>query len=87
MTARAAAKSAGCPQSTLSGWIHGATPTNFHHAKRLAEVLGVSFSYLMTGEADAPLDPREVMVGGETVIDGIMEVKVRRVKVKRKDPG
>lgn len=84
ITARGAAKESGCPQSTLSGWLHGANPTNFHHVKRLAELLGVSLGYLLTGEVDQPLATAEVFEDGDTVLDGIVDVKIKKLVPRSK---
>lgn len=79
LTARSAARAIDCPQSTLAGWLHGATPTNFKGLKRLAEHLGVSFTYLLTGELDEPVSPVELLEPDGPPLEGLFDVKLRKV--------
>lgn len=49
---REAARIADVGASTISSWRAGAHPMNLLGVRRLAEALGVSFSFLLTGEPD-----------------------------------
>jgi transcriptional regulator with XRE-family HTH domain len=52
MKIREAARIAGVSPSTISAWCSGASPESFVGAKALAKALGVSLSFLLTGEED-----------------------------------
>lgn len=55
LSVRQAAKIAGVPASTLSNWRTGATPEDYLALRRLADHLGVTLGYLLTGQPDLPL--------------------------------
>lgn len=88
-TSRALSRATDCPQSTLSGWLRGSTPSDFHAVKRIAETLGVSLSYLLTGEVDSPPDASELFQDGDTILDGVVDVRIRKLvpREKGKAPG
>ena len=52
MKIREAARIAGVSPSTISAWCSGASPESFVGVKALAKALGVSLSFLLTGEED-----------------------------------
>ena len=52
MKIREAARIAGVAPSTISAWCADGRPENFTAVKKLAKALGVSFTYLLTGEED-----------------------------------
>jgi transcriptional regulator with XRE-family HTH domain len=53
MTVAAAAGIAGVATSTLQRWREGSPPTNFEAVMKLAQALGVSFTWLLTGRQDS----------------------------------
>jgi transcriptional regulator with XRE-family HTH domain len=72
MKVREAARIARVGSSTITSWRAGAHPMDLLAVRRLAEALGVSFSFLLTGEADrrepstsvaALFEEREVFAG------------------------
>lgn len=73
------------PKSTLHDWTIATVPTDFLAAKRLARELGVSFSYLMTGESDfVGENICELYERDQVLIDGIAEIKIIRLIAKTK---
>lgn len=54
LSVRRAAQIAGVAPSTVSNWRAGAAPEDYLALRRLADYLGVTLGYLLTGQADAP---------------------------------
>ena len=50
---RETAKIVNISPSTLNSWRSGSPPTNFKAVQKLAEILGTSFSFLLTGKSDS----------------------------------
>lgn len=70
----------GVSASTLKGWtLPKANPRNMDQVRRVAQVLGVSFEYLIFGEdsEDLPRSLEEVLT--EPVYDGWLKVKIERM--------
>ena len=79
LTVRAAATAAGVSQSTLQNWRSGHLPTDFPAVRRLAEALGTTLAFMLTGEADGAPAIGDVLLDGGEVFDGFLEVKIRRL--------
>jgi transcriptional regulator with XRE-family HTH domain len=84
MTIRRAAEIAKVSPSTVMSWRSGAAPLNYRAVKRLAEGLGSSLSYLLTGECDAhpecgahPL--RQAFEGQEVLFKGFARITIHRL--------
>lgn len=86
LTAKHLAEQVGISPSVLSGWLQGQSPRDFEKAARLAEVLGVSLSYLLTGKPERTLSSSqtlaELVEGRETVLEGFLEVSIKRIILK-----
>lgn len=78
--------------STLNSWRSGSPPTNFKAVQRLAEVLGTTFSFLLTGESDswnnkqAP-SASEVFDSEGVWFDGYARIRIERLIPKKKITG
>jgi len=88
---REAGKIAGVGASTIMSWKSGATPENYLAVKRLAEGLGTTLSFLLTGEDDsrANLTPSitEVFEDGGPLFDGYAKIQIQRLIPKKKIKG
>lgn len=88
ITIREAAEAAGVGLSTITSWRSGALPEDFRAVRSLAKRLGVSFSYLLTGEDDTRPDGaptiNEVFIDGGTIYDGYAKILIQRL-IPRKD--
>lgn len=86
MSVRKAARVAGVSPSVLDSWTSGATPKDLMAVKRLADDLGVSFSWLVIGEREdirAPLSVSELFE--ETpYFDGYARIRIDRLIPKGK---
>ncbi len=68
------------PKSTLQDWTTNTVPTDFKAAARLAKALGVSLSFLLTGEDEhAPEDLTNLYERDTVLIDGLAEIRIVRV--------
>ena len=88
MTLREAAKKANVPVSTLDDWRAGAVPEDYLAVKRLGQALGVSFSFLLTGEDDSRQDGlapsiTETFDDGGALFDGYARIVIQRLIPKR----
>jgi transcriptional regulator with XRE-family HTH domain len=84
---REAARIAGVPQSTVMSWKSGAHPHDFVAVKRLAEKLGTTLSFLLTGEDDSRPKGEtptitEVFADGGMIFDGFAKITVQRLLPK-----
>lgn len=88
MTVRQAAEIADTGASTIVSWRSGALPEDYRAVRRLASALGVSFSYLLTGEDDTRPDGApsidEVFKDGGKIFDGYAHINIVRL-IPRKD--
>jgi transcriptional regulator with XRE-family HTH domain len=80
MSVRQAAQAAQVSPSTLQAWRAGAHPTDFAAVRRLARALGVSMTYLLTGEEENTKDHDTVIVVDDGLLyDGIVHLTVRKL--------
>ncbi len=86
MTVREAAKIAGVGHATVVNWRGGALPEDFRAVRLLAKALGVSFSFLLTGEddtrPDGPASMNEVFQDGGALFDGYAKITIQRLVPK-----
>lgn len=88
MTVREAAEFAGVPSSTIQGWREGSAPTDFGAVRKLARRLGVTLSFLLTGQEDASNSAatvEQVFQDGGSLFDGYLEVKIKRLIPRQKE--
>jgi transcriptional regulator with XRE-family HTH domain len=84
---RQAARLAHVNTSTLQSWRSGAIPEDYLAVKRLAEAMGTTLSYLLTGENEAmPKNPpvTEVFNMGDVLFDGYARIQIQRLIPKGK---
>ena len=84
MTVREAARTANVSPSTITAWRSGGRPEDFLAVKKLAKALGVSMSFLLTGEEDrGPSFAGEPVSAafekGPVIFDGYAEVTIRKL--------
>jgi transcriptional regulator with XRE-family HTH domain len=89
MTVRQAADLAGVGSSTIDDWRGGALPEDYSAVKRLASGLGVSFTFLLTGEEDRrehAILPSvtEVFEDGGALFDGFAKITIQRLIPRKK---
>lgn len=86
---REAAQIAGVAPSTIVSWRGGAYPEDFMAVKRIARALGVSLSFLLTGEDDTRPDGvpavAEVFADGGTLFDGYAKITIQRLVPKKSE--
>jgi transcriptional regulator with XRE-family HTH domain len=80
---REASRIAGVSPSTITDWRSGALPDDFSAARRLATSLGVTLSFLLTGEDDARPEGNpsvsEVFEDGGAIFDGYAKITIQRL--------
>ena len=84
LTIRKVAAMAGVSSSTVDDWRSGAMPQDFSAVKKLSKELGVSFSLLLTGEADERDSNQlpsitEVFSDGGALFDGYAKITIQRL--------
>lgn len=83
ITVRKAAEMAGVGASTINSWRSGALPENYKAVKRLANALGVSLSFLLTGEDETRSDQHasvsEVFSEDEVLFNGYAKISIQRL--------
>jgi transcriptional regulator with XRE-family HTH domain len=77
LTMKEAARLAKIPRSSLQGWCHGTSPSNFQEVKRLADVLGCSLQFLLLGHNDT--DPRIEERQRELVFEGLCVLRLEKI--------
>ncbi len=87
---REAARIAGVPQSTVMSWKAGAMPRDYSAVKKLAERLGTTLSFILTGEEDSRARGSiptitEVFSDGGALFEGFAEIRIRRLIPKTKE--
>ena len=92
MTIRQAGEIAGVAPSTVDDWRAGALPADYAAVKRLARGLGVTLSFILTGEDDArvashPLNITEVFDDGGPLFDGYAKITIQRLIPRKKHEG
>ncbi len=89
VTVKKAADWAQVPPATIQNWRSGHLPTDFASVRRLAEGLGTTLAFLLTGEHDQRLEGlvptvTELFKDGGEVFDGYLEVKIRKMIPREK---
>lgn len=91
MTVKEAAHISGASASTIVDWRAGGAATDYVAVKRLAHALGVTLSFLLTGEddtrpADAAPTVTEVFEDGGALFDGYAKITIQRLIPKIHKP-
>lgn len=76
------------PASTISAWRNGAIGSDYHALKTISRCLGISLSYLLTGEEEIKTGDQsvdELFEEGEVVYSGFAKVSVLSL-IPRKKP-
>ncbi len=78
---RASAKLAGVSASVLDSWVKGASPGDLAAVMKLAEALGVSFSWLLVGtyEKSAKRPALAELFREEKYFDGVARIRIDRL--------
>lgn len=89
VTVREAGKIAGVSHSVIDDWRAGALPEDYLAVKRLGKGLGVSMSFLLTGEDDSrptgsTLALSEVFEDGGELFDGYAKITIQRLVPRRR---
>ncbi len=87
MTIAQAAKAAGVSASTIADWREGGQPIRYLAVQKLAEHLGVSLSFILTGkEEKAQVTPTIAQVFDESdyLFDGYAKITIQRMIPKNK---
>jgi len=88
MSIRKAAEISGVGTSTINSWRSGSSPDDYLAVQKLAKALGVSFSFLLTGEDDTrpegDINISEVLEDGGLLFDGFAKITVQRLIPKTK---
>ncbi len=88
LTLRDAAKISGVSLSTVQSWRSGSIPHDWMAVKKLADTLGTSLSYLLTGidEARSGMIPSvsQVFGDGGLLFDGFAKITIQRLIPKDK---
>lgn len=84
LTIRQLAKMAGVSPSTINDWQGGSNPENYLSVNKLAKELGVSFTFLLTGEEDLKSKNHlptvtEVFEDGGALFDGYAKITIQRL--------
>ena len=90
LSIREASKLSGVAPSVIQSWKSGSSPHEFDRLKTLAEKgLGVSLSFLLTGQQDQGRIPsiEEVFQEGEILYDGIAKISIQALVPKKKNRG
>lgn len=83
---RKAAAMAGVSPSVMDSWTSGATPSDLLAVKALSNSLGVSFSWLLTGEPDSGGDSISIHEYFEefTLFNGLARIKIEKLIPRKK---
>lgn len=92
LSVREAASAASVSPSTIVDWRAGTAGTDYVSLRKLAKALGVSLSYLLTGEDDLrpngePPTMAEIFDDGGFVFDGFAHIKITRLVPKTSKKG
>lgn len=90
MSVRTAAEIAGVGTSTIDNWRAGALPEDYVAVKRLSKSLGVSLSFILTGEDEirdlnSPPSLTEVFDDGGAIFDGFAKITIQRLIPRKKE--
>lgn len=82
---REAARAAKVSPSVLNGWLQGASPNDFAKVKLLADHLGVSFTWLLTGMDDKhpATMSLEDLFDSEDYFEGHVKIRIERLTPKK----
>lgn len=90
ISVREAARIAHVSSSTIVDWKSGTHPTDFLAIRRLSQALGVTLSFLLTGEEEIrtnhPMPVSAVFDPGEVIFDGYALIKIESLLPKRVKP-
>lgn len=85
---RKTAAAAGVSPSTIDDWRSGTTPTDYYAVRKLAQRLGVSFEWLLTGEGGVQNNRSpsitELFENGGVLFDGYAKVTIQKLKLREK---
>jgi len=83
---RKAAAIAGVSPSVMDSWTSGATPSDMLAVKKLSDSLGVSFSWLLTGQPDSVGDSISLQEHFEeaTIFNGLARIKIEKLTPRKK---
>lgn len=79
---REAARIACVPASTVMSWRSGALPQNYMAVKKLAEHLGTTLSFILTGQNDtksSKVNLTELFEDGGVLFDGYAKISIQRL--------
>ena len=83
LTVRKAGQLAGVGASTINSWRSGAIPEDYIAVKRLANAMGVSLSFLLTGEdetrSSGETNISEVFVEDEVLYNGYARILIQKL--------
>ena len=90
LTVREAARIAGVGPSTVDDWRAGAVPEDYFAVKRLAQHLGVTLTFILTGEEDDRDREKipavaEVFSDGGHIFDGFAKITIQRLLPKKEE--
>lgn len=82
---RRAASIAGVAPSVIDSWSSGRSPSDLVAVKRLATHMGVSFSWLLTGEIEdiQNLDVSHLFDSPKVIFDGYLKVKIEKMAPRK----
>lgn len=84
---REAARAAGVGPSTIVSWRSGAQPEDYTAVKKLAERLGTSLTFLLTGEDESrkhfPSSFSEIFVDEGVLFDGYAKVTITKLILRK----
>ncbi len=87
ISVREAARVAGLSSSTVSEWRSGTTPSDFEAVQKLANLLGVTLSFLLTGKDDSrpsgPPSIAELFERSGQVHSGIYYVQIEKLEMRQ----
>lgn len=83
---RKAAGIAGVSPSVMDSWTSGATPSDMLAVKKLADALGVSFSWLLTGQPDSATTFLSLQehFDEEPFFNGLARIKIEKLVPRKK---
>src|SRR5690348_16404162 len=79
MTAAELSRKAAVSKQLISAWLAGTEPKKIEHVHKVARTLGTTVDHLCFGEGVAS-NPSFEALAGEEWIEGLFELKLRRVK-------
>lgn len=85
MSYREAGRHAGVATSTITNWTSGSHPEDYLAVSRLAKALGVTLSYLLTGQEEKGITAptiSQVFESGDMLFDGYLKVKIEKMILK-----